>query len=150
MVLQTRGSVKLNWAKLELGSVATPFVPPDPATELAKCQRYYQRLSGLKTTYGVGFIGGRTYATINIALANPMRIAPTITINGEVCVATANHNGEDGVIRTSTWVSGWHSSPCSATVVVDISSANDASIVGNACLLQIRDTDSYIELNAEL
>lgn len=29
-------------AKLELGSVATPFIPPDPATELAKCQRYYQ------------------------------------------------------------------------------------------------------------
>lgn len=41
-VLQTRGSVKLNWAKLELGSIATPFIPPDPATELAKCQRYYQ------------------------------------------------------------------------------------------------------------
>lgn len=30
------------WAKLEIGSIATPFVPPDPATELAKCQRYYQ------------------------------------------------------------------------------------------------------------
>lgn len=30
------------WAKLESGSLATPFVPPDPATELAKCQRYYQ------------------------------------------------------------------------------------------------------------
>lgn len=27
--------------KLELGNTATPFVPPDPATELAKCQRYY-------------------------------------------------------------------------------------------------------------
>ncbi len=30
------------WVKLEMGSVATPFTPPDPATELAKCQRYYQ------------------------------------------------------------------------------------------------------------
>lgn len=28
--------------KLELGGVATPFFPPDPATELMKCQRYYQ------------------------------------------------------------------------------------------------------------
>ena len=35
-------SLKLAWAKLEGGSLATPFVPPDPATELAKCQRYYQ------------------------------------------------------------------------------------------------------------
>ncbi|MFM2589463.1 hypothetical protein [Vibrio sp. TBV020] len=30
--------------KLELGSVATPFVPDDPATNLAKCQRYYIRM----------------------------------------------------------------------------------------------------------
>lgn len=35
-------SLKLAWAKLEGGSLATPFVPPDYAAELAKCQRYYQ------------------------------------------------------------------------------------------------------------
>ena len=35
-------SITPKWAKLELGSVATPFIPPDLATELAKCQRYYQ------------------------------------------------------------------------------------------------------------
>lgn len=28
--------------KLEIGTVATPFTPPDPATELLRCQRYYQ------------------------------------------------------------------------------------------------------------
>jgi hypothetical protein len=35
-------SLKLAWVKLEGGSLATPFVPPDYAAELAKCQRYYQ------------------------------------------------------------------------------------------------------------
>lgn len=40
----------VKWVKLELGSVATPFTPPDPATELAKCQRYYQ----LHTTGDIG------------------------------------------------------------------------------------------------
>ena len=35
-------SLKLAWVKLEAGSAATPFVPPNPATELAKCQRFYQ------------------------------------------------------------------------------------------------------------
>ena len=30
------------WAKLEIGSTPTPFTSPDPATELIKCQRYYQ------------------------------------------------------------------------------------------------------------
>lgn len=34
-------TINIEWAKLELGSVATPFTPPDPATELVKCQRYY-------------------------------------------------------------------------------------------------------------
>ena len=31
----------IKWIKCELGTIATPFIPPDPATELAKCQRYY-------------------------------------------------------------------------------------------------------------
>lgn len=138
--------------KLELGSVATPFVPPDPTTELAKCQRYYQRLSGSATnvgTYGSGFIGGVSYATVNINFPNPMRIAPTVTITGEVCLATAGYNGADGVIRTSTWAAGWHSTTNSATVVLDISHVSDGEIGGNACLLQIRDEASYIELSAE-
>ena len=34
--------VDIYGAKLELGSIATPIIPADPATELAKCQRYYQ------------------------------------------------------------------------------------------------------------
>ena len=35
----------LNWAKLEYGSVATPFIPPDPTTELLKCKRYFETKS---------------------------------------------------------------------------------------------------------
>ncbi len=42
-------SLKLAWAKLEGGSLATPFVPPDYAAELAKCQRFYQ----VRTTNGI-------------------------------------------------------------------------------------------------
>ena len=34
--------VVISWAKLEIGSVATPFVAPDPVEELRKCQRYYR------------------------------------------------------------------------------------------------------------
>ena len=34
--------VVISWAKLEIGSVATPFVAPDPVEELQKCQRYYR------------------------------------------------------------------------------------------------------------
>ena len=36
-------SLKLAWVKLEIGGDATAFVPPDPATELVKCQRSFVR-----------------------------------------------------------------------------------------------------------
>ena len=35
----------ISWAKLEYGSVATPFFPPDPTTELLKCKRYFETKS---------------------------------------------------------------------------------------------------------
>ena len=44
IIVQLYGSKSYNieWVKLEYGSVATPFVPPNPTIELLKCQRYYQ------------------------------------------------------------------------------------------------------------
>lgn len=38
-VLSASGEV-ISWCKLEHGSVATPFIAPDPVAELMKCQRY--------------------------------------------------------------------------------------------------------------
>ena len=35
----------ISWAKLEIGSVATPFIPPNITEEQIKCQRYYLRLN---------------------------------------------------------------------------------------------------------
>lgn len=35
-------NIIIEFIKLEIGGEATLFNPPDPATELAKCQRYYQ------------------------------------------------------------------------------------------------------------
>ena len=62
------------WAKLEIGSVATEFSPPDIAEELQKCQRYYQIRSN-----------SYTIETNAIDRPIPMRVNGTIgttTING--------------------------------------------------------------------
>ena len=59
------GVFDVQWVKLELGSVATPFTPPDPATELAKCQRYYQ----IRSTGDIA----------EVDLRPTMRNTPTIT-----------------------------------------------------------------------
>ena len=74
--LEGTGTVYVTGFKAELGPVATPFIPDDPATNLAKCQRYYQLL----TNYGLvknefsswGGSYGRVY------FPTPMRSAPTI------------------------------------------------------------------------
>lgn len=58
-------SFTCQWVKLELGGIATPFTPTDPATELAKCQRYYQ-------------IRSANYNSV-VDLSPSMRIAPTVT-----------------------------------------------------------------------
>lgn len=58
-------TLSISWVKLELGSIATPFTPPDPATELAKCQRYYQ----IRSTGDIA----------EVDLRPSMRATPTIT-----------------------------------------------------------------------
>lgn len=58
-------SFTCQWVKLELGGIATPFTPTDPATELAKCQRYYQ-------------IRSTNYNSV-VDLSPSMRITPTVT-----------------------------------------------------------------------
>lgn len=75
------GAVFLNWAKLEKGSVATPYVPKGYGAELAECQRYFKRVGNR------GFRGWATNETnivCCLTLAPPMRVKPTITPVGTI------------------------------------------------------------------
>ena len=58
----------ISWAKLEMGSNATPFSPPNPATELIKCQRYYSRISADRKVFGSGYAVNTSTANIFIAM----------------------------------------------------------------------------------
>ncbi len=72
-------SITINWVKLELGSVATLFVPPNPATELLKCQRYYERLfylAFLKANTG----GYNDLYGSSVLYAVPKRVSPNIRL----------------------------------------------------------------------
>ena len=82
----TASGETIAWAKLEQGKHATPFTPPDPATELAKCQRYYYRLGKPnKVTSVWGFVVPSYPDRINIPNLPPngMRVVPTLTGNAE-------------------------------------------------------------------
>lgn len=69
-------SVKLAWVKLESGSLATPFVPPDYAVELAKCQRYLLKLSQWSAYRAVH--SNVNYMEFAVPIPESMRVSPTI------------------------------------------------------------------------
>lgn len=77
-------TLKLNWAKLELGSVATPFTPPELATELVKCQRYFASQSIVKNGYyGPAYADRENYAILTAALPVTIRGLPTIVYTAD-------------------------------------------------------------------
>lgn len=76
--------VIIKWLKCELGSIATPFVPPDPATELAKCQRYYASHFIVKDGfYGTAYADRANCARLTVALPATIRNLPTIVYTAD-------------------------------------------------------------------
>ena len=75
--------IDINWAKLEIGSVATEFSPPSIAEELIKCQRYYRKyLGGVSGISLVGeFYAASTTAGYSKIYLGNMRSTPTIAIS---------------------------------------------------------------------
>lgn len=69
-------SITLKWVKLEQGSIATPFVAPNPAEELVKCRRYYNFI--VSHFYGVANPNG--FINEDLVSFRNFRINPTIDI----------------------------------------------------------------------
>ncbi len=76
VLIKPEASVNIDYIKLEQGSIATPFVAPNPAEELVKCQRYYYRSKAYK--YGVVPDGKAWVVEI---LTQDFRTKPTLQIN---------------------------------------------------------------------
>ena len=76
VLIKPEASVNIDYIKLEQGSIATPFVAPNPAEELVKCQRYYYRSKAYK--YGVVPDGKAWVVEI---LTQDFRIKPTLGIS---------------------------------------------------------------------
>lgn len=70
------GSVTFAWAKLEHGSIATPFVAPNPAEELVKCRRYYNFI--VAHFYGPTNPDG--FINEDLATLRDFRTSPTFNI----------------------------------------------------------------------
>lgn len=51
--LASGSSIMLKWVKLEQGSIATPFVAPNPTEELMKCKRFFYKAPKALLAYGI-------------------------------------------------------------------------------------------------
>lgn len=51
--LANGASITLKWVKLEQGSIATPFVAPNPTEELMKCKRFFYKAPKVLLAYGI-------------------------------------------------------------------------------------------------
>lgn len=73
----TGNNVTLKWAKLENGSVATPWQPKGYGAELNDCMRYYRAFPGIH--YGFSFQDEGGNYILELFLCPPMRAAPIVT-----------------------------------------------------------------------
>lgn len=86
------GWIGVEWVKLELGETVTPYIPPDPSTELMRCQRYYFASSDEQATTIMLLDDDYTVGK-RFFFPTTMRVYPTITLSGEgnSAVLTANN-----------------------------------------------------------
>lgn len=86
--------------KLEVGEISTLHLDPRPeyATELAKCQRYFQRIGGEENhLLGIGYASSATRIDLPIFLPAVIRgVIPTITLTGSLKI------GFGGSLTSST------------------------------------------------
>ncbi len=88
--------LKLKWAKLEYGEIATRYVSPNLVENLLKCQRYYYRIN--RGTYDSIIYLGIAISTTNkrffyltLALPVEMRVDPTLDFgDGLECELPSN------------------------------------------------------------
>ena len=90
----------LNWAKLEYGSIATPFIPPEPATELMKCMHYYEKIVCSNSMYTVAcqYINNLNDCAFSIPMMPKRAASPTSTID----YSAMSYQNSENVVNVSS------------------------------------------------
>lgn len=100
------GSVTFAWAKLEHGSIATPFVAPNPAEELVKCLRFSRYIPVLYCTPYRRYLSEITtsqqyFLPSDCVFENKLRTKGTITVGGVYDTTGASMTGVKSIEHTA-------------------------------------------------
>ena len=134
--------------KAELGSTASPFVPPDPATELLRCQRYftiYKHQNATsntdKCTIGVGYAltSSIVYAVLPIA-AMRSGVAATVSYNGLSLIS-----GADTVVDYTS-VTALEQTDSTVQLAFMVSGQTPGAVYR----LRLMDSNAYLAVSKEL
>lgn len=138
----TNSVATYEWAKVEMGSVATAFSPRPYAEELALCQRYYREINSSRVAYSriaIGYAKTTNSARFIIPF-NTMRIAPTVNVVGNYRDYATNNIFTLDTTNTRTFREG---------VELDFNTTGTFETVGQPTLLTSV-TTNYIALDAEM
>ena len=129
---------QITGVQLEIGDTATPFEHRSFGEELALCQRYYQTLTVLNTTYSaaISYTGGSN-AVLPTTNFSTMRAAPSVTFD-----SSGNIEYFNGSAWADTTVSAQDTTD-NYTVII----ASGAGIVSKGSLIR---ADQGVPLNALL
>lgn len=100
------GSVTFAWAKLEHGSIATPFVAPNPTEELVKCLRFSRYIPVLYCTPYRRYLSEITtsqqyFLPSDCVFENKLRTKGTITVGGVYDTTGASMTGVKSIEYTA-------------------------------------------------
>lgn len=100
------GSVTFAWAKLEHGSIATPFVAPNPAEELLKCLRFSRYIPVLYCTPYRRYLSEITtsqqyFLPSDCVFESKLRTKGTITVGGVYDTTGASMTGVKSIEYTA-------------------------------------------------
>ena len=93
--------VTIEWAKLELGEVATPYVPRLYAEELQLCKRYYQYIN--LNAANVQAITNKL-VTVMVDYEVQMRVNPTLAKSEFNGLWVSNMTNHSGFTITGAWL----------------------------------------------
>ena len=92
IIVSYNQSIVLNYAKVEISSIATAYSPRPYAEELALCQRYYYKITQNNSIFN-GFVFSESVARVSVITPQVMRTSPTMILNDvSLCRAYSNGN----------------------------------------------------------
>ena len=147
--LKAGASITVDWAKVEMGSVATPFCPPNPATELEKCQRYLTVYRGGSVRIFGGVAVSESYQSIYIQTPVSMRVVPSISYSNMVLALDKNGNATRNISQINVACSYAASTNC-IKIRCTFDNNNKLTIGETYCLINPSGTVGSFILSAEL